>query len=91
MIRTAVLCDVCERPLPIEEIEDDGSVIKYTKIHTTKEWDTRVLFPHLCENCAQKIDAALLHLKNRATMQQIIMERNTKLNAERRERLKTNG
>ena len=84
MIKTLVYCDVCERPLPIEE---DGRV----QLYTTKEWDTRMLFPHMCKSCAEKIDSALLKFKERSTMRREILNRNAKLNAERRERLGSKG
>lgn len=84
MVKLRVICDICERPLP----EDEGGVI-YT--HRTKEWDTRTLFPCLCESCASKVDMALSMMKKGETYRRIIMERNTKLNAERREKLNTKG
>lgn len=83
MIVNQVLCDFCGNPLPVE----DGSV----KLHRTKEWDTRLIFPHLCEKCAAKIDYVLLAEKNDAIKRGEISIKNTKLNAERRERLGTKG
>lgn len=84
MVKLRVICDICERPLP----EDDDGII-YT--HRTKEWDTRNLFPCLCERCASKVDQALLSMKNSETHRRAIMERNKKLNDERREKLNTKG
>ena len=84
MIKTLVLCDVCERPLPIE----DGNTVK---LHRTKEWDTRILFPHLCECCALKIDNALLKMKEGVTYKREILNRNAKINEERRKKLNSKG
>lgn len=83
MIKTLVICDVCERPLPIE----DNTV----KLHVTKEWDTRILFPHMCESCAKKIDDALLRVKEGITPKRELMNRMAKLNEERRKKLNSKG
>ena len=84
MIKPVVLCDFCEQP-----IREDEDHILYT--HRTKEWDTRLIFPHLCERCASKLDQVILKVKNGETYRRAIMLRNAELNAERRERLSTKG
>lgn len=91
MIKTQVICDVCEQPLPVKTKSVDGKLVDYVELHKTKIWNTRSLYPHLCENCALKIDNALLQLQNEIQQEQLIAARNKKLNAERRERLGTNG
>lgn len=84
MIKVVALCDFCEQP-----IREDEDRILYT--HRTKEWNTRILFPHLCERCATKLDQVILKVKNGETYRRAIMLRNAELNAERRERLSTKG
>ena len=92
MIETIVICDCCGEPLPVETVHSiDGKTIDNVRLFTTKEWDTKTLFPHLCENCASKIDMALWKVKSEAIAERLINNRNRKLNAERRERLGTNG
>lgn len=91
MIETRVICDCCKQPLPIEIIEVGGKKVENVRLFATKEWDTRLLFPHLCENCATKIDLALLKEKNEVMAERLINNRNKQLNAERREKLGTKG
>lgn len=92
MLDTRILCDVCLNPLPTEAVEDSVyGAVEVLKLSRTKEWDTRLLFPHLCENCALKIDNALLKFKNEVALEGLINQRNKKLNAERKERLGTKG
>ena len=84
MIKTLVFCDVCEKPLPIEE---DGTV----RLHVTKEWDTRILFPHMCESCAKKIDESLFRVKEGITPKRELLMRQSKINEERRQKLNSKG
>lgn len=84
MIKHLVVCDFCEKPLP----EDENNNVY---LHVTKEWDTRHIFPHLCESCANKLDMVILRVKNGETYKRTLMKRNAKLNAERREKLGTKG
>ena len=78
MIR--VICDICERPMPLTEIEGVETVV----LHNTKEWNTKTLFPYLCEKCAAKLDSALLKMKTDMNLQQHYAERFAWLNAKRR-------
>lgn len=84
MVKLRVICDICERPLSKDE---DGITYHYP----TKEWDTRAIFSCLCKSCSSKVDMALLAMKKGETYRRVIMERNKKLNDERRERLNTKG
>ena len=83
MIETQVICDFCEKPLP-----KDGNDVM---LHYTKEMNTRLMFPHLCEKCAGKIDMILAEYKLQAYKQRRICGLNAVVNAERREKLGTNG
>lgn len=92
MIITQVLCDVCGRPFrQHERCRDQAKEVTVTGFSRTKEWDTRKLFPHLCEGCAAKIDLALATCKEGMTTRGILLERYHELNEERKERLGTNG
>lgn len=64
MIKYYYICDYCGKRLetrkqqtPFGEIEIICGTAK------TKEWDTTMLFQHLCRECALSIDDALLRLK----------------------------
>jgi hypothetical protein len=93
MIKTIVVCDVCEKAFPTEIVEDPvrGSVETVTGFSRTKVWDTRILFPHLCESCAEAIDNALVQFRDEVTMEGLINIRNRKINEERRKKLGTEG
>lgn len=82
-----IVCDFCDRPLKTE-IVDGVEVIKH---YHTKECDTRALFPHLCEDCAAKIDSAVAKFKDDTLEQIDISIRNNRINAARRELLGTRG
>lgn len=88
MIKTVVLCDMCEKPIPTYT-DDDG--FECVKLSRTKEWDTRHIFPHLCEECALKIDGILVKFKEGMSYKRELAARNKKINDERRERLGTSG
>lgn len=92
MIRTYIACDICKQPIPVETvIDDDGHYENILMNARTKEWDTKELFPDLCECCAAHIDKALFKMKSEITTQQAVMANNKKLNNERKEKLGTNG
>lgn len=86
-------CDFCGMPL----IGYNGIYVNYktneldTNIYFTKELNTKRLFPHLCENCASKIDQVLVFAKDEWLKQIDISDRNSKINAARRELLGTKG
>lgn len=79
-----VCCDICERPMVVE----DGNTIK---LFRTREIDTRKLYPHMCENCSNKIDEAVRYDRNRYMRKSEILARMNRLNKERKERLRTEG
>ena len=91
MIKTQVLCDVCGQPLPVTIEEALGEPVECVKLSRTKEWDTRLLFPHLCENCAIKIDTTLRKFKDSVTAERLMAEQFAKLNKERRNQLNSKG
>lgn len=82
-----VICDVCQRPIPIEPHWPEN----FLRNSYTREVNTRKLFPHLCESCALKIDEAVCLAKNEWLKQIDISDRNSRINAARRELLGTKG
>lgn len=82
-----IVCDFCDRPLNTEMV-DGVEVIKH---FYTKECNTRTLFPHLCEDCALKIDSAVAKFKEDTLKQIDISTRNNKINEARKELLGTRG
>lgn len=91
MITTLVMCDFCDRPVLSRVEIIDGEKCRNVVMHRTKEWDTRTLFPHLCEVCAEKLDLALGKMKAEMTLAHSTAALYAKKNAERRERLGTDG
>lgn len=79
-----VCCDICDRPLPIEE----DNVVRLFK---TKEIDTRKLYPNLCESCANKIDEAIRHDRGHRVSKAELAARMAKINENRRKLLNTKG
>ena len=87
-------CDFCGRPLPkiMVEIQGDGfGESAHANIYFTKELNTKRLYPHLCENCAMKLDEALKYARGEWIKQLNISSRNAEINKERREKLGTKG
>lgn len=82
-----VVCDVCERPIPIEKRWPED----FLQNGYTREVNTRKLFPHLCKSCALKIDEAVSLAKVEWLKQIDISDRNSRINALRREVLGTKG
>lgn len=80
----SINCDFCERPLPVETIDDRGETIEYTKLSHTKEWKTRSIFPHLCPSCAEKIDIVLRKYKEDVPKEMLLAKHYAKLNEQRR-------
>lgn len=81
------VCDFCGRSLPIINIEGFDTA----RYYVTKEWNTKSLFPCLCESCAGKLDATIRKVKDEAVLTNLIAARNAKLNAERKQKLGTKG
>lgn len=77
-----VVCDFCDKPLEFE----DGRYV----IYRTKLVNTRKLLPHLCKNCANKLDDIFLECTNYQTNGDVIVKR-ALVNQARRERLGTKG
>ena len=82
-----VVCDVCERPIPIEARWPED----FLQNGYTRDVNTRKLFPHLCKSCASKIDEAVSLAKDEWLKQIDISDRNSRINAARRELLGTKG
>lgn len=83
MIKTQILCDICERPLQVI----GNSYYKYS----TKECNTDEVFPHLCKPCADKLDIAFRHMRVEAKKQAELAEKFAKANKERKEKLGSEG
>lgn len=84
MVKMAVFCDFCELPMP----EDADNNVK---LFITKEIETRKLYPHLCERCATKIDAAVRFNRKLCVSKSELAAKMAKINDERKERLRTKG
>ena len=82
-----VVCDFCDRPLETEIVDR----VEVIKLYHTKQWNTRALFPHLCEECASKIDDVVIKVKEDTLKQIDISDRNNRINIARRELLGTKG
>ena len=93
MIKTQVICDFCERPVPLHPMEIDGKIYEEVAIDLarTKVYNTRDLFPHLCKSCAARIDAVLIKYKTSISLQAELCAKFAKANEERKERLGTKG
>lgn len=63
MFKTAVHCDVCGKELKIIRKHTPFGDVYVIKTSRTKQWDTSMILPHLCETCALKIDNDLLNAK----------------------------
>lgn len=65
MIKRYYACDWCGKTLDYEIVQtpfgDEREIIK--GLGTTKVWNTKRLFPHLCKECALAIDYALIKEK----------------------------
>ena len=65
MIKRYYACDWCGKTLDYEVVQtpfgDEREIIK--GLGTTKVWNTKRLFPHLCKECALTIDNELLKAK----------------------------
>lgn len=83
MIKTQILCDICERPLQVI----GNSYYKYS----TKECNTSEVFPHLCKSCADKLDIAFRHMRAETKKQAELAEKFAKVNKERKEKLGSEG
>ena len=86
-------CDFCDKPLEIVDVDvvDRVEGFDYAKYYVTKELNTTKIFPILCENCAMKLDKLLVFAKDEWLKQIDISDRNSKINAARRELLGSKG
>ena len=76
MIKTQILCEICDRPLQVI----GNSYYKYS----TKECNTSEVFPHLCKSCADKLDIAFRHMRAEAKKQAELAEKYARVNKERK-------
>ena len=82
-----VCCDWCNNPLDINLNCATDAIILYR----TKNVNTRHIFPHLCKDCAFKIDEVVRLAKDEWIKQIDISSRNAAINSARREALGTKG
>lgn len=87
----AYVCDFCERPLRISTLYTDHGAVDHIDNYRTHELYTRQLFPHLCRDCANKLDCVLSFAKDEWLKQIDILDRNSRINAARKELLGTKG
>lgn len=96
------VCNVCGRPLAVhianrkalglDRMDELGEEdFEFIGMYRTKEWDTRTLFPLLCESCACCIDRALRKMKTEMCHKEMLLMKYRALNSERRGRLGTKG
>lgn len=93
MTRVAV-CDFCNRTMPTKLIEDESNpedFIVTTELCRTKTWDTKKLFPHLCQNCADKLDFVYGVARRQILKEIDISARNSVINVKRRTELGSKG
>lgn len=65
MLKTIMLCDMCEEEIPTYEKEFPGVKKKFYKIGKSKymPYLADTLNVHLCERCAARVDVDLLKWK----------------------------
>lgn len=64
MIKHYFVCDVCGKKLETKTKQTPfGEIEIVCGTGTTKEWNTKGLFQHLCKECALTIDNGLLKTK----------------------------
>ena len=80
-------CDFCNQPLEYEVKDGKKRFIFYR----TKELNTRDLLPCLCKRCADGLDNIIRLSRTRLMKEGEIVQRVSKLNKARRERLGTKG
>lgn len=80
MIKMIVVCDFCGSVIP--EDKDDN-----VKLHYTKEIDTKKIYPHLCGNCATKIDEIVRYAREGAFKKAELLAKYRKVNSERKKKL----
>ena len=83
MIKMIIACDVCGLELPA-----NGDTVL---THRTKEVNTKDIYPHLCKNCADKIDNAIRLGREQSVKKNEIMAKYQKINAERKKQLGSEG
>lgn len=78
-----------------DEWEEDGRGRfvdeEFVYLSRPKEYNTNKLFPHMCEACAGKLDILLSAYRTEMLKRSELAAKFAKANAERRERLGTEG
>ena len=87
-----IVCDICGKELEKKLTQDaSGGVCEVAVSYKTVFWNTDDIFPHLCLNCANKLDRALEKQQNELVKLTTEAEKRVRLNKARRERLGTKG
>lgn len=91
MIETQLICDFCLKPIPYDYDDWGSGPVRCVNLRYTKECDTKDMFPHLCESCAEKLDKVIVRYKSDMQKQSELAAKFAKANAKRREQLGTEG
>lgn len=87
-----IVCDICGKELEKKLTQDaSGGVCEVAVSYKTVFWNTDDIFPHLCLNCANKLDRALEKQQIELVKLTTEAEKRVRLNKARRERLGTKG
>ena len=63
MFKYTAHCDICDKKLQIVKKQTPFGEVEVVKTARTKVLDTKMILPHLCEECALKIDNEILMQK----------------------------
>lgn len=87
-----IVCDICGKELEKKLTQDaSGGVCEVAVSYKTVFWNTDDIFPHLCLDCANKLDRALEKQQIELVKLTTEAEKRVRLNKARRERLGTRG
>lgn len=84
MIKTQIICDFCEKPIPVNE---SGNCYNFR----TVKIDTRKQYPHMCKKCADRIDDILKDYEKDMIYRANLGSKFAQINKERKEKLGTEG
>ena len=95
MRKIELFCDICGKSLTetVSTVTGLGEEIFYQKhkVYTTLKCDTKKIFPHLCDCCAEKLDYMFEKLEEREKKKFDFIKQRQLINLERRKRFNTKG
>ena len=91
MEKVELFCDVCGVELTTFKVTDDGEELQIHSVYTTKNADTKKIFPHLCERCASKLDYLFEKLKEQENERINMISRRWEINKRRKKIFNTKG